>query len=241
MPERVASAAQQAASGGAGYLLRAAYRPRPIAPLGISTARPGPARPGAPRTALAREGMREWQAAWHSEPMPQDLRTLAISAVVAAVVALAFEAIFKPSLAVRTDRRLARDQARRESAEALWAVASRAEVVAKLGLLPVYSGLALLNAELHRLSEEVEAGRAVLVQSWQSSPPEIPELATSGLARPTAVVAGLVPRLATTSEGTFDGLVEGVKEDLFRGNQELVVAADFWQRLLDVFCVGPGS
>lgn len=169
---------------------------------------------------------------WMTIAQVDALPSVIVPAVVAGAVALGFEVFFKPSLAVRTDRRVARERGRREAAEALWVVASRAEVIARMGPTPATHGLSILRSELERLDQEIESARQQLVRSWWSTPREIPELASSGLARPRAVTAALTRVLASSLEETrtTDTLAQpiaGVSDALFRGNAELSVAADF--------------
>ncbi len=168
---------------------------------------------------------------WIDVAQVEALPSFVIPALVAAAVALVFEVLFKPSLAVRSDRRVARDRGRREAAEALWTVASRAEVVALMGPTPAGSGLQILQGELDRLEQEIELARSTLVRSWWSTPKEIPELATAGLARPRAVVAGLGPKLTsmdtTLPNLTLSGPIGVVEEDLRRAEAELAIAAAF--------------
>lgn len=159
------------------------------------------------------------------------LPSVVVPAVVAAAVALTFEVFFKPAIAVRTERRVARDRGRREAAEALWVVASRAAVIARMGPTPAASGRRILTSELDRLDQEIEAARTQLVRSWWSTPREIPELATSGLARPRAVTAGLVRHLASSEDAhqkeTLNDAISVVEGDLDRAATELSLAADF--------------
>ena len=112
----------------------------------------------------------EWLA---SEPV----RAFLVPAVVAAIVTLAFEVVFKPSIAVRTERRLAEDRITREAVSAMHALASRARVVS----LVKGQEIRLLRDEVTAMLDEVREVRDITVRGpeWGR---EVGEVLTASLA-----------------------------------------------------------
>lgn len=155
--------------------------------------------------------------------------TLVVPAVVAAIVALTFEVLFKPALEVRKDRRVSADQSLRRSADGLRQVASRLHVVSTLDRHDASYGLKLLWTQLERLESQLDVAQESLV-----SAPEVPRpvalLASHGLGRGLSSVLSLRGQLSRdlpTHGGSLDKLVRFPTDDLLLARDELTTAADF--------------
>ena len=165
---------------------------------------------------------------------------LVIPAMVAAVVTLAFEILFKPALEVRKDRRVAADQALRRAADALRRAASRLHVISTMGQHNVRYGLKLLWDETERLESQLDEAREELVTAPQTTR-TISVLASHGLGRGKAAAIALRDDqsrdiITSRASAPLGELISLPVEDLLRAHDELSTAADFmdapWRHLV---------